>query len=383
MRKFLLIFSLLPHLLIGQDEPKSFEVSGYMKNLQSWLFLNNLPQDDFLQDNLLHHRLNTKWYINEHWTFKADLRSRAFFGDAVKATANYADLVNDANNDYFDLSAVIVDSRSWVIHTMLDRLYLEYSKDKWEIRVGRQRVNWGISTIWNPNDIYNAFAFTDFDYEERPGSDALRIKYYSGVTSSIEVVAKAADHINEAVIAGMLKFNKWNYDFQLLSGIVQNEWALGGGWAGNIKNAGFKGEWTLFLPLEAQQANSFAFTLGTDYVFANGLYANIGYLYNSNGTTSDNILGLFNFELSAKNLYPYRHGILLQGSIPISPLINGSMAIIYSPVNVHPLFFNPAFTYSIATDWDLDLVGQLVFNEQGGSFQSPLQALFLRLKFSY
>lgn len=379
MRSLIFLLLLFPVLAWGQTDEKDWTLTGYVKNLQGWFFFN----DGFSQDNLIHNRLNFSWYMEKAWTFRADLRTRAFFGDLVRLQDDYADLVDNANNDYFDLSLVVLDSRSWVLHTMLDRLYLEYNKNDWEIRLGRQRVNWGISTIWNPNDIFNAFAFTDFDYEERPGSDALSIKRYTGFASSVELVARMADRLDESVIAGLWRFNQWNYDFQVLTGIVQNEWTLGGGWAGNIKNAGFKGEWSFFFPLEDDTRTSFAATLGIDYVFESQFYLNFGYLYNSNGSTSDNILGLFDFELSAKNLYPYRHSILLQGSYPISPLLNSSLAIIYSPVQSHPLFLNPTFTLSVANNWDFDLVGQIVFNRQNGDFNSPLQVFFLRLKYSF
>lgn len=377
-----LIF-LVPLGLFSQNEDtKDWELSGYIKNLQGFFFFNTPFQDGFLQDNLIHNRLNFTWYANENLMLRADLRSRIFFGDFVEQQPNYAQTVDNINNDYFDLSLVLLDSRSFVAHTMLDRLYLEYIKGDWEIRLGRQRVNWGVTTVWNPNDVFNAFAFTDFDYEERPGSDALRIKRYTGFASSIELAARLADRIDEAVIAGMWKFNKWNYDFQLLGGWVQQQWAIGGGWAGNIKEAGFKGEWTVFLPTSDQQKTSFAASLGLDYIFENEFYLNLGYLYNSNGSTQSSITNLFDFELSAQNLYPYRHALFLQGNYPITPLLNTGLAVIYSPLSIHPLFLNPNFTVSIATNWDLDLIGQIVFNEEE-QYKSPLQAAFLRLKYSF
>ncbi len=382
--------------LVGQEavpglaDPQKLEVSGYVKNLQTLLFFNDAYPDvqqfklvdTFLQDNLIHNRLNFRWSIAEKWNFRADIRSRIFFGDLVKANPDYAKQVDNANNDYFDLSLVLLDQSSFVVHSMLDRLYFEYFDDQWEIRLGRQRINWGIGTVWNPNDIFNAFAFTDFDYEERPGSDALRVKRYLGFASSIEIAVKAFDSWDQATAAAMWKFNKGTYDIQILSGVAQNDFVLGAGWAGNLKDAGFKGELTYFLPLDGDKNNSFAATFGVDYAFSNSLYLNSGYLYNSNGSTQAGVSNLFDFQLSAKNLYPYRHAIFTQLSYPFTPLVNGGMALIYSPVATHALFFNPTITVSVAQDWDLDFVGQLVFNDDGG-YISPIQALFFRLKWSY
>jgi len=370
---------LAPYWAFAQNEkPKNWAVTGYVKNLQTLLFVEN----NYLQDNLIHNRLNFRWFVDDDWTFRADLRSRFFWGDLVKLNPQYGESTDQASNDWLDLSVVPLNENNLVFHSVLDRLYLEYSKDNWEIRLGRQRVNWGISTVWNPNDIFNAFSFTDFDYEERPGSDAVRVKYYTGVASSVELVVKGFDDFDEAVMAGMWKFNQWSYDFQVLAGIVQQDFALGAGWAGNIGNAGFKGELTYFLPMEEARTSAFAMALGVDYAFSNSLYLNIGYLYNGSGTTDGGVGGLFSFQLSARNLYPYKHAFFVQQSYPLTPLLNTSLAFIYSPVAVHPLFINPVFTYSIKENWDLDLVGQIVFNEDEG-YKSPVQAVFLRTKFSF
>ena len=368
----------------AEETPRRWTLSGYLKNMQTGLFVDNPLQEPFQLDNLIHNRLNFRWFPAEEWLFRAELRTRIFYGDVVENTPNYGQVIDDVNNDHFDLSTVLLEGKYGVFHTMLDRIYLQYQKNDWEISLGRQRINWGINTVWNPNDIFNAYNFTDFDYEERPGSDALRIKRYTGFASSVELVAKAADSWRETVIASRWQFNQWNYDFQVLTGYFMDRWALGGGWAGAIKNTGFKGEWTAFFPLQEEQSGtSFALSLGADYIFTSGFYLNGGYLYNSNGQNRGSITELFSFELSAENLYPYRHAIFLQGSYPVSPLINSGLAIIYSPVEVHPLFLNPTFTASIANNWDLDLIGQIVLNEQGNSYQSPVQALFLRVKWSY
>ena len=157
----------------------------------------------------------------------------------------------DIDNGIIDLSHVWVNENSFVFHSIIDRLWMNYSHKKFDLRIGRQRINWGVNTVWNPNDLFNAFNFVDFDYEERPGSDAVRFQYYTGDFSSFEIAARPGEHIDSTVAAAMYKFNKWNYDFQVLGGNYFSDIALGLGWAGNIKNAGFKGEATYFHPRKA------------------------------------------------------------------------------------------------------------------------------------
>lgn len=68
-------------------------------------------------------------------------------------------------------------------------------------------MNWGISIVWNLNDIFNVFSFMDFDYEECLGSDVICIKYYFGIVFSVEIVVKGFDDFDEVVMVGMWKFN--------------------------------------------------------------------------------------------------------------------------------------------------------------------------------
>lgn len=389
----LLLLGIVPELW-GQDDTlkrdtflptqiKSWQVNGYIKNMQTLIFFKNPQLNDFLQSNLLHQRTNVQWSIGNSLNLKAELRTRAFYGDLVRIDPHYAAQLDQAN-DCADLSLVLINEPAGVLHSMLDRLYLEYTGNKWELRLGRQRINWGISTVWNPNDIFNAFSFTDFDYEERPGSDALRIRYFTGFAGSLELAIKAFDHWRDAVLAGMWKFNAGLFDWQLLAGYMRQDGVVGAGCSGNLGDAGLKAEATYFFPFQNESTASFAFTAAADYAFQNSLYLHLGYLYNSSGSLDAAVDQLFNFQLSAKNLYPYRHALFIQGAYPLSPLLNMGLAFIYSPVEVQAVFINPSLALSVANNWDLDFIAQIVANRQApGLYTSPLQAVFLRMRYSF
>lgn len=370
------------------NAPKNWELNGYLKYLTSVYFLHQ-PNKAMLQDNLIHNRLNFKWYINNDFTFKADLRTRVFFGEYTKLQPNYGKAIlrgDSLKNGYTDyLSWALLDERGAVIHSTLDRLYFQYSKGNWDIRLGRQRINWGINTIWNPNDIFNTFSFTDFDYEERPGSDALRIQYFTGVASSIEFAVKAFTRWENATAAFLWKTNKWNYDFQVLGGIVGQDLVFGGGWAGNIKDAGFKGEFSYFYNFAdtATNRHSFTGTVSFDYLFSSKTYLVAGFMYNNNGSTSANSSELFGYTPSAKNIYPYRYSIFATFSQPIKEVFSVGLTAVYSPGESHSLFLTPNFAYTINEQWDISIVGQISLNKSGSYYVSPVQVAFLRIKFSF
>lgn len=374
------------------EAPSKWQILGYQKFLNTTILLPSaqaplpLNSDQFLlNDNLLHNRLKIKYFPSESWTINAEIRSRVFWGDQVRFTLllgdDYLASIDQGSDDFFDWSWGAQNNTGYAFHTTLDRFYGEYSKGNWEVRLGRQRVNWGISTTWNPNDIFNAYNFVDFDYEERPGSDALRVKRYLGFASSVEIAVNAFDSLEEATAAMLAKFHTGTYDWQVLAGVVDENTVLGGGWAGNLGNASFKGEGAWFRPLSGDKNSSYAMALGIDYTFASQLYLNGGLLFNSLGETSSNA-DLFSFELSARNLYPFKYSVLLQGGYPINPLFNGAVVIVYSPGETHAMFLNPFLTYSLAQNWDLDLVTQIFFQKED-AYRSTLKAGFLRVKWSF
>lgn len=373
---------LLPVLAQAQEtKPKQWALTGYAKSMQG-LFITEIPGigSAALSDNFLHNRLNFRWFPSNELTFKVELRNRFFFGEFSRAIPNFKTSLKEGGNDVLNLQLINAGD-DVILHSIIDRLYGEFVKDNWEIRLGRQRINWGINTVWNPHDIFNAFSFTDFDYEERPGSDALRVKYYTGVASSLELAAKLFDDTDE-IVAGLLwKANKWNYDFQLLAGWAHQDVVLGAGWAGGIKQLGFNGEASVFVSTVDSIANTFTGTLSLDYSFEKGLFLGLGLLYNGTNNANSN---LFAFELNARNLYPYRWSIFNSISYPFNPLITGSFAVIYSPVDGHPLFINPTITYSLAQNIDVNLIGQIVFQGDGtNNYGSPTQVAYLRLKWSF
>jgi hypothetical protein len=377
-----LLFSILLH---GQlDSLKNWEIQGYVKNMQS-IFLLNFPfpngAKELFQENLIHHRFNFKWYLSENFTFRADLRNRIILGDLIELDPNYISSL-DLANDIFDLSQGYRQDYGLALHTMLDRLYLEYTKGDWEASVGRQRINWGISSFWNPNDLFNSFSFVDFDHEERPGSDAIRVRKYFGFASHLELAAKMSVEENKRTVALLYAFNANSYDFQVLAGWTEEQLVFGAGWAGSIKDVGFKGEFSAFAPLKNEDEWTVNATIGIEHVFKNNMMLASGILFVSEGTTNQSSLAIFDANVSPKQLYPYKYSLYNSLNYSFHPLWQSSITFIYSPSDVHALFLYPTVSYSLGQNWDLDVIGQFAFEKQN-AYQSPIQAFFIRIKWSY
>ena len=382
---FLLIATWLAMSALHAQEPEDqkWQVTGYVKNLATFDF----SADSLLADNLVHNRLNFKWFPTNQFNLYLDLRNRLFVGKRIGGNPLLAQAV-DLNNDYLDLSVQFPERRNWLFHGMIDRAYAEWYHNDWEIALGRQRINWGINLVWNPNDLFNAYSFFDFDYTERPGSDALRIKKYIGFASSVEVAANMADDFDQTVIAGMLRWNKWNYDFQMIFGKAREDLVGGLGWAGNIGQAGFKGEATYFVPYDSspdRKAQLMA-SIAADYAFKNTLYLHASVLFNSTGSDGGNLagLGLTGIEpLTARNLSPFRWSVFTQTSYQFHPLLTGGFSTIYFPGQRNALFLNPTLDYSLKENWDLSLIIQWYFDDILGEYQAMARLVYLRGKWSF
>jgi len=383
--KLLLILIMFIPLRAFVQESK-VSLNGYVKEL--YMFYSPakpIPGTDidYLTTNIIHNRLNFKWYTSKKLTTVIEMRNRLFLGNLVRDFPGYQAMVN-VDNGLMNLSWITAQSSNWFVHSMIDRAYLDYSSGKWQIRTGRQRVNWGVNLVWNPNDIFNTFSYFDFDYEERPGTDAVRVQYYTGTTSSAELVYKPGRDNAHSALAGLYRFSKWDYDFQFIGGQAGNDWVLGGGWSGDILGAGFRGELTHFEARNDSSKSATVASVSADYTFSNSWYIHTSLLYNSNGKTgkAGGMNVLFNPEMSAKQLSLARYSLFGQISKPITPLFTGSFSGILNPLD-GSFYVGPAFTYSLLSNLELMLAGQLFFGDSGTEFGDIGQIAFGRLKWSF
>ncbi|MDP4261296.1 MAG: hypothetical protein Q8941_02085 [Bacteroidota bacterium] len=378
----LLLLLLHPCHLIAQDSARKehpLTLNGYIKNLQTFTFSKDFK--DIITGNLLHNRINLKWKPRGAVTAAVELRNRLFWGEELKATPGFKDRLRN-ENEVLDLSKSWINSKDLLLHTNIERLWIEYRKQKWNVRLGRQRINWGIATIWNPNDMFNTYNFLDFDYEERSGNDALKAQYLLNDFSNLEIAANLSFKKNKTAIAAKYFLNKWGYDMQWLAGAYQGKITTGIGWAGNIGNASFKGEGQLFINGK-DSGSSFNGTMESGYVFTNGWYLSEAFLYCSEGLAGTvNDWSKIDFSPSPVKLMPTRWNIVLTGSKELTPLLSVRTSLVYSP-GVNLFILLPSFSYSLADNFTADLVWQSFFASLDNHFEAVNHLCFLRIKWNF
>ena len=381
---FLLLISFC-QLVKAQKKPVAdyLQVRGYIKNLGIISFTDN--SSTMSSTSLYHNRLNLRIRPVSSFTIAAEFRTRLFISEQQRFIPDYGkQLGRDAG--IIDMSFTIVDKYPVLLHTMIDRLYLDWQNQKWQIRAGRQRINWGINLTWNPNDIFNTYNFLDFDYEERPGSDALKVLYNVSPFSSVELAFSPSRDKNKMTGALKYAFNKRGYDFQVMAGNYQRDFFAGFGWAGNIKDAGFKGELSYFHNWKDKKFEdiSVSGSITVDYALKKGWYVAGAVLYNNKAT--DELFSttqLFAFNLSPKVLMPAKYNFLVQTTKQFSPASTSSFSVIYSPV-LNMLIINPYISYSIVDNWDIDLTVQCFFADDYFNKFKPLGNSFnIRARWSF
>ena len=380
---------IIPSKSFAQNKVRKWSLDGYISYMNTNSF--DSISNTWIIDNQIHNRLNFEWFPADNFSFVAQMRNRFMYGNSVLLYPNYADIIA-ADNGYLGMNWNLLDEKNFLLNVNIDRLYLKYSIGKMDIQIGRQRINWGRTLVWNPNDVFNTYSYFDFDYQEKPGSDAVRVQYYTSASSNLEVAA-SVNSKNKGTVAAKWLVNKWNYDFQFLAGeITQQDYVFGLGWAGAIKSVAFRGESSYFQPIDNADTSreaSFNATFSLDYTFQNSLniMAQVLYTQIPKDNPISSFAGFYTSDLSAKYLSFTEWNIFGSAAYPITPLINATIAGMYYP-KVGGYFVSPSIDYSMGDNLTFSFVYQYFVGEfpnviTGISQKQQFQFAFLRLKMNF
>jgi len=375
-------FVLLTSRIMGQDSitvSHKFLFNGYVKDLYSIHFDKNF--NNSYSGNIVHNRLNFKYIPSDKITTTAEVRSRLFWGGEVKHIPGFESFLRNSN-EKFNLQKAWKLNRSMIMHTNIERLNINYTDAGLNIKIGRQRVNWGVTSTWNPNDIFNAYNFLDFDYEERAGIDGAKIEYNFGNRNGLEIAYANTGKKAEQIIAFKYSMNKLNYDIQFIAGSFKNRLTVGAGWAGYIQDAGFKGEIQYFSPMKGNKGQV-NIAMESDYMFNNGWYFNLGFLYYNKGLSqSINEWNQIDLRLSPENLMPTKWNSIISVAKEINPLLSINCSALYSPGS-NLLILYPSLQYNLETNLDLNIVWQSYLAELNSNFQAVNHNGFVRVKWNF
>lgn len=383
MKSLLLIMLLIcsPRLQ-AEEAPSKLQLHGYVKNLETVTMFPVSNQVNL--DLLLHNRLNLS-YASGRWQARLEFRNRLFVGDQVRSYPRGAftdNLPNDQGlaKPWWDWS----NGNAHAGFSEIDRYQLRYATEKFALTLGRQRIHWGVTNFWNANDLFNAYNFLDVDYEERAGREAVRLQLFSSGSAGWEFVYAPSRRSGMQTGGLLRKFHVWDYDLQLLAAWYQRDVAIGGAWAGSLGQTGFKGEATWFKPVRSEDAGSerLVFSSGIDRTLEGSWYVQGGILLNLLGDEPVEMQQLSNFNLSAKQLSPYRFNVLAGCTKTITPILQAGLTVWYAPDHQSVLLF-PTCTWNAAQNLDVDLWAQALYSDRLGDYRSEGAAVTGRIRWSF
>lgn len=381
---------------INSFAQSNFEFGGYAKYLFGTSKFPQLMERTY--DHILHSRLNTKYFFDDSFSLTGEFRFRSFFGNSVENIPNYSSLIK-TKQPLLDMDLMLWNTNKSIGYAEVDRLYLDYNANQFQVTLGRQRIAWGTSWVWNPTDLFNPLSILDFDYEEYPGTDAFRIQYYTGAVCKIEFALAPTREKDKLTAAALLSHNAFDYDFNFLAGVKNNRWIAGISWAGDIADAGFRGEITFqqkpkklieyenlystynLLPLSYKNQAQISFVLSGDYTFPNSFYIHTEILYNTIGTKD--YAGLYIQESAELGLLsPSRFLFFQEFSYNISPLSRISIFGILNPDD-NSFVIVPSVSYSVITNLDLYVVSLIFEGNNLTQYGNYGNSVYTRIKYSF
>ncbi len=256
-------------------------------------------------------------------------------------------------------------SSRFLLNQNLDRFYVSYSKNAFNLNVGRAPIAFGSSKILNPTDVLTPISYQTLDKEERVGIDTVRVNYSLGALSLLDVgyvLGHKMDFAESAVFA-RFKTNVWSTDTSIMLMDFQENFMAGIDLSRSIGKASAWLESAYVIPKYFNEdekknlKNYLRTTVGFDYKLTESIYSYIEYHYNGAGA-SDPKRYIF-----LQNQTAYKEGgVYLSGAHYVAPGMTYELSSLWKltgqfllNLNDYSIFNNLALEYNVAQDAFIDL----------------------------
>ncbi len=146
-------FVLLSTAIFSQQEKKTrnWTLNGHLQDLgtvwiQDW-------DGRWQTMNQVKNRFDFRWFPSNSFSMHIGMRNNFTFGMMPQLYYPYMADLAIQDPGYLDMTRLVAKDTSYFMISNLDRAYLRFSKENFQVTAGRQRINWGINMVWNPNDI--------------------------------------------------------------------------------------------------------------------------------------------------------------------------------------------------------------------------------------
>lgn len=349
----------------------SLKLKGSYKNLQ--FNTRRQSNNDLLEANL--NRLRTQWDAKLLKVFSAQViwDNELIFGNYIDSEAFQA---RQSSRDvpYGDLEYELSQGHNVFYGQNFYRAYGELNLDILNIRVGRQKIEWGIMRLFSPGDLFHPLPIFDVEKMERVGSTAANVLFTPWEGTKINAVYAFDQSQDRSRIAGRVTKTLGHFDVSAFGGKFLRDHIAGFDFTGDLLKAGVRGE---FYFNDADLGNNFIqASTGIDYGFTNTLYVAVEYFYNGQGT--NNALTaplLLTSAAQIRSIHKNFSGVQLK--YDLTPLWTASFMTI-ADLNGGSFFINPETKYSFKEWLDVTAGAHFPIGQSSGEFTAVPNLYYLQ-----
>lgn len=329
---------LISVVLIGISSTAYADLTGYFKSFGTF-FTGKRGSNEAVFRNRL--RLKLVKPLSNSLDFEAAWDIASGINGYSAVPANFRVGLNGSRLQYISGK----ESGSGDITHNPDRFFFTLRAGFADIVVGRQAIAWGSAKFINPTDSLTPFLFNELDQEERPGVDALRVRFTIGQMDELDIGFVGGKDLkwDESSFFIRSKHYLFNTDISFLFQIVKKHYVFGMDCSRNLGRAGVWFE-TAYVSGKTKHGikgdKFFKLSTGIDYNLWGTLYTYAEYHYNGGDP----------YSLSYRETGGYlkgKHYCNLGFKHDIHPLIPANVKIIYN-FSDKSLILAPDIEYNIA-----------------------------------
>jgi hypothetical protein len=384
MNKILLsIFTFLAATNIASFAQIDYDFEGYFQDLPVVQFipgeLSNLyGVRNTLELNLSRVRLKPVVYLWENARLNIEAESDLLL---YKNLTGFFNLNDEKTNRQTVKLKWESKGKNYSFLNFIDRLYLRQGFGWGNVTIGRQRISWGTGRIWNPTDLFNPINPTTFYKIEKDGADAISTKIFLGNFTDLNLVFNPQTQLSESNFGFRFRTNILQYDFSIMSGRFDGRNVVGGDFAGNLSEAGIRGEGIYYAPGQNNEKAFFKYILGIDYQFTSKFYALAEYHYNGEGK-------LKKAEYQLQRLMKGEILNLSKSYLAVSAMYNATPLLNLTFTNINNLvdgssLFGFRGDYSLTENSYLDFGAQYFFGEKYSEYWYYPSSLYLLFEYYF
>ena len=197
-------------------------------------------QREFIGNSLVDHQLDARFQFSGtsgslSWNF--DTTVSWLQGDRLTLenlfSTSPADQIGSQERYLVNLADRLAEDEDSALIAGIDRAVLQYRRESWSVRIGRDAVSWGNGIVFQPLDLFNPFSPTTVDREFKSSSDSILFDRLFGNGSDLQVlyIGRRTDdskiYLDDTLAVKYSGFLD-QYEYELVAAFHYDDLVLGG-----------------------------------------------------------------------------------------------------------------------------------------------------------